>query len=295
LSQERVLEGSFRVFRRASQVLMGSPKGWFRAWCRGVCTSQGIDRCGSLAFPCTGLSPCQLSLRRQLPPSRSHRAPSPPSRRHTGSLAARATPTRRPWLQQAPLLEFLKDRPSTDVPVCVLSRLPEVRVCHTRTRSALVVLPDFGGFLRTRLAGLLHPATGHGVRLVSSRSADIRRTDDPPPRRPCPSELFAGAAGVPFPGSLPPRRWSTPTEADAFPDLEDLLRTRVPPARHCCRRAELPWVSLDPGFHRGTPLPEAPLVSQCPVHVPYIGFSSPQRPLHVGARRLPAPPLRMEP
>jgi hypothetical protein len=83
-----------------------------------------------------------------------------------------------PW---APLLEFFKDRPSTDIPVCVHARFPEVRVCHTRTCSTLVVLPDFGGLLRTRLAGLLHPATGHGVHLVSSRpptAADARPSSE---------------------------------------------------------------------------------------------------------------------
>lgn len=74
------------------------------------------------------------------------------------------------------------------------------------------------------------------------------------------------------PGSLPPRRWSTPTEADAFPDLEDFLRTRVPPVRHCCRRAGAPMGFPRPSFHRGTPLPEAPLVSQCPVHFRTSGF-----------------------
>ena len=35
------------------------------------------------------------------------------------------------------------------------------------SRSALAVSHDFGGFLRTRGAGLLHPAADHGVRLVS--------------------------------------------------------------------------------------------------------------------------------
>lgn len=35
------------------------------------------------------------------------------------------------------------------------------------SRSALVVPPDFGGFLRAHGAGLLRPAADHGVRLVS--------------------------------------------------------------------------------------------------------------------------------
>lgn len=47
------------------------------------------------------------------------------------------------------------------------------RPCHRlevatpRACSALVVLPDFGGLLRWMLAGLLRPAFGHGVHLVS--------------------------------------------------------------------------------------------------------------------------------
>jgi len=111
---------------------------------------------GGWPFPCRGFprpAPMRSSFRRSL----SLRL-TPPIRRPSGSARyPRPTSDRsRPW-SWVPLLEFLKDRPFTDIPVRVLSRLPEVRVCHTRTCSALVVLPDFDGFLRTRLCRSIAP------------------------------------------------------------------------------------------------------------------------------------------
>jgi hypothetical protein len=181
---------------------------------------------GRWPFPCPGCPGPALDT--ETAPAVPH---TPRSRRPPfGDALARLPPAsagdRSHWLSWAPLMEFLKDRPSTDIPVCVLTRLPEVRVCHTRTCSALVVLPDFGGFLRTRLAGLLHPAAGHGVHLVSSRPptvADAR----PSSQVCCPSKLFAGSVVPPSPEALPPRRWSAVTEATAFPDLEDSFRPGV--------------------------------------------------------------------
>jgi hypothetical protein len=67
-----------------------------------------------------------------------------------------------------------KDRPSTDMKA--RRPLPEWHpkmllfrheVATPRARAALVVSHDFDGLLRRVPAGLLHPATGHGVRHVS--------------------------------------------------------------------------------------------------------------------------------
>jgi len=55
-------------------------------------------------------------------------------------------------------------------------------------------------------AGLLHPATGHGVRPVSCRRADLRRLPDIPPSVPFPFEALPDSSGGLSPGSLPPRR-----------------------------------------------------------------------------------------
>jgi hypothetical protein len=138
----------------------------------------GFHFAGCLELWVVGLSPPRLSWASFRHGDSSRRPALTASRR----LPFEDTPVRLPppsardrnhELPWAPLMEFLKDRPSTDFPVCVHARFPEVRVCHTRTCSTLVVLPDFGGLLRTRIAGLLHPATGHGVRLVSSRPPTI--------------------------------------------------------------------------------------------------------------------------
>jgi len=186
--------------------------------------------------------------------------PSPPLRRPSGSLAtlAHLPAEADPW-SRVPLLEFLKDRPSTDMTVCVHSRLPEVRGCHTRTRSALVVLPDFGGLLRTRLAGLLHPATGPGVHPVSCRRPGSHQRPDIPPDVASPSKSSSFAAGGLSPGSLPPRRSS----------LEPKSHVRRP-------RGLAP---------RASP---APSVSPPPVHRTPLGFPrswlSPERPALAGLR-----------
>jgi len=44
---------------------------------------------------------------------------------------------------------------------------PSAPVCETRTPSARAVSHDFGGLLRARGAGLLHPAADHGVHQVA--------------------------------------------------------------------------------------------------------------------------------
>jgi hypothetical protein len=72
-----------------------------------------------------------------------------------------------------PLLGFIKDRPSTDksavrpLPGCPKAALRR-EDANPRACSALAVPPGSDGLLRTGPAGLLHPATGHGVRHISS-------------------------------------------------------------------------------------------------------------------------------
>ncbi len=48
-----------------------------------------------------------------------------------------------------------------------LRREPSAPDCHSGARSALAVSHDFGGLLRTLVAGLFHPAADHGVRRVA--------------------------------------------------------------------------------------------------------------------------------
>ena len=71
----------------------------------------------------------------------------------------------------SPLVGFVLKVPSTDAPFArplpgaeapIGPTLPSVRSC-----SVLVVPPHLNGFLRAEVAGLLHPAIGHGVRRVS--------------------------------------------------------------------------------------------------------------------------------
>jgi hypothetical protein len=71
----------------------------------------------------------------------------------------------------------------------------------------LSFFPTSAAFSAHGFAGLLHPAAGHGVRLVSSRpptAADVR----PSSEACCPSKLSTRTAGSLSPGSWPPRRWS---------------------------------------------------------------------------------------
>jgi hypothetical protein len=71
----------------------------------------------------------------------------------------------------SPLVGFVLKVPSTDTPFArplpgaeapLGPTLPSARSC-----SVLVVPPHLDGFLRAEVAGLLHPAIGHGVRRVS--------------------------------------------------------------------------------------------------------------------------------
>jgi len=137
-----------------------------------------------------------------------------------------------PW---APLLEFFKDRPSTDISVCVHARFPEVRVCHTRTCSTLVVLPDFGGLLRTRLAGLLHPATGHGVHLVSSRPPTVA-DDRPSSEAFLPFEALRRDSGSPVARSPSSASLVRSDRSHCFPRPRGFVPSRSPTCSALLRR-----------------------------------------------------------
>ena len=189
----------------------------------------------------------------QLPPLALTFIPLPPLRRPSGPLATLAhRSAEAARCSRVPLLEFLKDRPSTGFIVCVHSRLPEVRVCHTRTRSALVVPPDFGGFLRTRLRRFVAPCNqSWGSPGFLPTCMAYAKPVDIPPSALSPSKFFPSVAGDLSPGSLPPRRCSDGTEVPSLLGLEALLHSRVSHHRCFHRRCfELPWGSLDPGFHR---------------------------------------------
>ena len=170
-----------------------------------------LFRCGSLAFPCPGWLLDQLRCG-AASAARTHQTPSPPLRRCAGSPAARVRHRPKSFASWAPLLEFLKDRPSTSIPVCVHSRLPEVRGCHTRTRSALVVLPDFGGFLRTRLRRFVAPCSRSWGSPGFEPTADFRRHPTLLRGVPLPFEALHQISGSLSPGPLPPRRWSAATQ-----------------------------------------------------------------------------------
>jgi hypothetical protein len=86
--------------------------------------------------------------------------------------------------------------------------------CQSGARSALAVSHDFDGFLRTRGAGLLHPAADHGVRLVAGtlrRRADRAVLLDRGPttkHRPTSPPESPPSLEVREVDSPPPRRWS---------------------------------------------------------------------------------------
>jgi hypothetical protein len=90
------------------------------------------------------------------------------------------------WLQ---LLSWgsPKTAPSSTYAASVHSRSTPSRCMHRlfldlrpgaatcQARSVLAVPPDFDGFLRSRAAGLLHPAANHGVHCVSTSSSSGHR------------------------------------------------------------------------------------------------------------------------
>lgn len=164
------------------------------------------------------------------------------------------------------------------------------RVATPGTRSALAVSHDFGGLLRTRGAGLLHPAANHGVRLVSGHPPVLPPRHPTGARSPCGGRVRAdgarpGAArsedpavGVDVPGADEPKlgargtgdRGCTPSlekrEVDLLgpvtergacgarcgPKPQNALASRWPPLVALLSRS--PWPAL-----RSPRCPQAPL------------------------------------
>jgi len=102
------------------------------------------------------------------------------------------------------------DRPSIDVSaerplpydVAIAFR---VRSCRFELRSVLVVFRHLDGFLRSEVAGLLHPAADPGVRRVSRtcrhhhcRSSGMERPAHSPRAYFVPPEGFPSSAGAPY-------------------------------------------------------------------------------------------------
>jgi len=285
-----VLEVSFRVSSRARQVLMWPSRVGSGTGAASFSFRRASRTVGRWPFPCPGCPGPALDA---------ETAPAVPHAPSSRCFPSEDTPARLPppsardrshSLSWAPLLEFFKDHPSTDIPVCVHARFPEVRVCHTRTCSTLVVLPDFGGLLRTRLAGLLRPATGHGVHLVSSRPPTVA-DDRPSSEMFLPFEALRRDSGSPVARSPSSASLVRGDRSHRFPRPRGFVPSRSSLALHCCSASTSSHgVSLDPGLHR---IPyrcrRVPLVSQVPGALA-SGFSRTAAAVH-SARHLPAPTL----
>jgi hypothetical protein len=129
-----------------------------------------------------------------------------------------------------PLLGFIKDRPSTDksavrpLPGCPKAALRR-EDANPRACSALAVPPGSDGFLHAGPAGLLHPATGHGVRHISSSLLRALSEDRVLCRAPSqmahtPFEAF------PFATAAPRHRGRCPLA------VELPFRSAAPPCKH---------------------------------------------------------------
>jgi hypothetical protein len=132
-------------------------------------TKSGSSHRGWLALPCRTLAR-PAPTRTQLPPRHSHvRSFSRPLRRHTG-LHAALTTTPPKWISfQAPLLRFFQRSPlhrhhaACPLPVARGPRLP-----HLERGPPLPFFTTTTVYSKRRFAGLLRPATDHGVHPVLS-------------------------------------------------------------------------------------------------------------------------------
>jgi hypothetical protein len=200
-----------------------------------------------------GLSRAQASLgqlrRGAASAARAHQAPVTSSSEASGPLATLADADRN--LRR---LGFLSWSSSKIAPLPVSPRAstlgcPRFGVATSEHVPPLSFLPTSAASSAHGFAGLLHPASSYGVRLVSSRLPTF--ADDRPS-----SEAFLPPRSSPqdqrvclSPGPLPPRRWCAATEATAT----STSRLSSDPEFHTPRvttpRARAPWGSLDPSFH----------------------------------------------
>lgn len=160
---------------------------------------------------------------------------------------------------RTPLLGFIKDRPSADASAaCPLPGGPKAALRHEdanlRACSAPAVPPGSDGFLHAGPAGLLHPATGHEVRHISSSLLGPSPKKEPP-HRAFPNGAYTlrsfslrdsrSASPRPFPSrcssssSAPlPRRASTTVSLrfQGALSLRALLHRKVRCVSRCCHR-----------------------------------------------------------
>jgi hypothetical protein len=155
-----------------------------------------------------------------------------------GPSCFRPDPKVLPFALWTPLLGFIKDRPSASTDA--VRPLPDEprpalrpEVAKLRARSALAVLPDYGGLLRSTPCRSVAPC--------------IRPWGSPSFRSaPCPLPEGVGFGGSPSPVALYPSEFSPPQQADA--------RHRTPvPSRRCSE----PLVVGPPVLPRLAPRPSA--------------------------------------
>jgi len=164
-----------------------------------------------------------------------------------------------------------KTAPPPTSPCASTPRLPEgPGLPHPGHVPLVSFFPTSAAFSAHGFAGLLHPAAGHGVRPVSSRRPTLKPTTDPPPRRPFPFEALPPNWPVPVTRSLSSAPLEErPAEAFRLPRPRGVVsspefhHSAFPPVH------ELPWGSLDPGFHLDPPSPAGPAglpeENSCPV------------------------------
>jgi hypothetical protein len=99
------------------------------------------------------------------------------------------------FASRLPLLVSSKNASPPTCALCVHSRLPGAKeLPHSPARSALAVSHDSEVCSTLSVAGLLHPATDHEVRLVSSRSPTLPPGCRPSSQALVPFEAFPSAA-----------------------------------------------------------------------------------------------------
>jgi hypothetical protein len=180
-----------------------------------------------LAFPCQCLHRPASSWK-QLPPLRSYR-PCCFAFEDSAPLSAPGwcgpcrVSHRSDCRFQAPLLGFLKDRPSIVLPVCPLLASQGPRLPRLERVPPLSFFPTSAVYSTQGLAGLLHPANDHGVHPVSSRLPTCRAETRPPytrlfPQVLCPSKCFPLRQRIPcHQGAYPLAVGSATTEVTASP------------------------------------------------------------------------------
>jgi hypothetical protein len=118
----------------------------------------------------------------------SHQGPATSSSKVSGPPAALVRP-RTEVRDRLRLLSWSssKTAPPPTSPCASTPRLPEgPGLPHPELVPPVSFFPTSAVCSAHGFAGLLHPAAGHGVRLVSSRRPTLKPTTDPPPRRPFP-------------------------------------------------------------------------------------------------------------